>query len=429
MRYVTALAAFLFSLSMALTAQPFVKVKDGRFMRNEKPYYFVGANMWYAPILASEGRGGNLSRLVQELDTLQAIGVTNLRILMGADAGSSQASCVSPVLQKAPGQMNDTLLAGMDRLLVEMAKRDMTAVIYLNNAWDWSGGYGFYLQNTGHGESPASDGEGYASYVKYASAFSTDKAAQALFFDYIRCMAGRTNALTGIPYREDPTIMAWQICNEPRPFSNDSATLKGFKEWVTQAAHILKETDPNHLVSVGSEGIIGCGQNAQLYQQLHIHPDIDYLTLHIWPLNWNWSSRDRLYEALPNVYVKSEEYISQHEFMAKKLNKPMVIEEFGYARDKNFLGTDTPTRARDSFYGYVFSKLADSATGKQSALMGINFWGWGGSGRPTGKQWKQGQDYLSDPPHEPQGWYSVFDTDQSTLQIIRHTAHVLKSQE
>ena len=27
----------------------------------------------------------------------------------------------------------------------------------------------------------------------------------------------RTNTITGIPYRDDPTIMAWQLANEPRP--------------------------------------------------------------------------------------------------------------------------------------------------------------------------------------------------------------------
>ena len=27
--------------------------------------------------------------------------------------------------------------------------------------------------------------------------------------------------------------------------------------------------------------------------------------------------------------------------------------------------------------------------------------------------------YLGDPPHEPQGWYGVFDTDVSTHALIR----------
>ena len=37
----------------------FVKVVDGHFQRNGKPYYYVGTNFWYGAILGSEGRGGN----------------------------------------------------------------------------------------------------------------------------------------------------------------------------------------------------------------------------------------------------------------------------------------------------------------------------------------------------------------------------------
>jgi mannan endo-1,4-beta-mannosidase len=33
--------------------------------------------------------------------------------------------------------------------------------------------------------------------------------------------------------------------------------------------------------------------------------------------------------------------------------------------------------------------------------------------------WQAGDDYLSDPPHEPQGWYSVFDCDTTTIDIIK----------
>ena len=51
-------------------------------------------------------------------------------------------------------------------------------------------------------------------------------------------------------------------------------------------------------------------------------------------------------------------------------------------------------------------------------IAGCNFWGWGGSARPANETWKPGDDYLCDPPHEPQGWYSVFDNDNSTVSTI-----------
>ena len=127
------------------TVSPFIQVKDGQFIRNGQPYYYIGANFWYGAILASEGTGGNRERLHQELDSLKAIGVDNLRILVGADGKRGVPTKVEPTLQEAPGVYNDTILAGLDYLLAEMEKRDMVAVLYLNNSWEWSGGYSQYL--------------------------------------------------------------------------------------------------------------------------------------------------------------------------------------------------------------------------------------------------------------------------------------------
>ena len=36
----------------------FVKVENGHFVKDGKPYYYVGTNFWYGAILASEGQGG-----------------------------------------------------------------------------------------------------------------------------------------------------------------------------------------------------------------------------------------------------------------------------------------------------------------------------------------------------------------------------------
>jgi mannan endo-1,4-beta-mannosidase len=100
------------------------------------------------------------------------------------------------------------------------------------------------------------------------------------------------------------------------------------------------------------------------------------------------------------------------------LGKPLVIEEFGYSRKENKPGTDIPTDSRDTFYRYIFEQVAKSVN-EGSPLVGCNFWGWGGSGRPRYLVWQAGDDYLCDPPHEPQGWYSVFDNDTTTIETIK----------
>ena len=147
----------LFALSCTTTSQKqqtkdFVRVENGHFVRNGKPYYYVGTNFWYGAILGSEGEGGNRQRLCRELDSLKSMGIDNLRILVGSDGERGIAAKVEPTLQVAPGVYNDTIFAGLDYLLTEMSKRDMLAVLYLNNSWEWSGGYGQYLQWAGYGK-------------------------------------------------------------------------------------------------------------------------------------------------------------------------------------------------------------------------------------------------------------------------------------
>ena len=125
-------------------AKDFVKVENGQFIRNGKPYYFVGTNFWYGAILGSQGEAGDRERLVKELDMLKSMGVDNLRVLVGGDGDNGVPLRIEPTLQTAPGVYNEELLDGLDYLLMEMGKRDMTAVLYLNNSWEWSGGYTQY---------------------------------------------------------------------------------------------------------------------------------------------------------------------------------------------------------------------------------------------------------------------------------------------
>jgi mannan endo-1,4-beta-mannosidase len=147
------------------TTSSFVEQHDGRLWLNGKEYQFVGTNFWYGSILGSEGQGGDRARLLRELDKLHELGLDNLRILVGSDGEQGVTTKVEPTLQKAPGEYNDTLLAGLDFLLSEMGKRGMKAVLYLNNSWEWSVGYGYYLEQAGVGKAPRPNEAGYQAYM------------------------------------------------------------------------------------------------------------------------------------------------------------------------------------------------------------------------------------------------------------------------
>ncbi|MDR0895143.1 MAG: cellulase family glycosylhydrolase [Prevotellaceae bacterium] len=404
--------------SSGSTDSPFVRVNgQGQFVRNGQPYYYVGTNLWYGALLGSTGEGGNRDRLHRELDLLKEIGIKNLRVLVGADGTNDVSVRVRPALQSAPGVYNDTILDGLDYFMNELRKRDMTAVLYLNNAWEWSGGFSMYLEWTGHGRAAIPAVDGYEAYTAYVTQFVRSDSARALFAKHVEFIVSRTNRYSEVKYVDDPTLMAWQICNEPRAFSQ--ASKEPFARWLAEVAAQIKRLDPHHLVSTGSEGSWGCENDLQLYEQIHADPNIDYLTIHIWPYNWSWVKADSLTQMLPQAKAYTQAYLDEHLALAQKLRKPLVLEEFGYPRDGFLFSKDTPVTARDSYYQYLFDRVrADREQG--AWLAGCNFWAWGGLAKqtPTHIYWKRGDDYTGDPAQEQQGLYAVYATD-STVEVIR----------
>lgn len=396
----------------------FIKVNaDGQFVRDGKPYYFVGANFWYGAILGSEGEGGNRERLHKELDFLKSIGINNLRVLVGADGENGIKTRVEPSLQVAPGVYNDTILAGLDYFMNELRERDMTAVLYLNNSWEWSGGYSVYLQWSGHGDAVVPAVDGWPAYMEYVKQFPQSDSAKALFANHVNYIVSRTNRYNQIKYVDDPTIMSWQIGNEPRAFSDENK--EPFARWMADVAAQIKSLDPNHMVSSGSEGAWGYEMDMNLFEKIHADPNINYLNIHIWPYNWGWVKADSLKELLPCAKENTKKYIDDHMVIARKYSKPIVLEEFGFPRDGFSFSKEAPTTARDEYYRYVFDLIRqDRESG--GLFAGCNFWAWGGFAgqNPDHVFWEKGDDYTGDPAQEQQGLNSVFATD-STIEIIK----------
>ena len=398
------------------TTTGFVCRSETGFVVDDKPYTFVGANFWYGPVLGSEGQGGDRLRLCRELDALHAMGLDNLRVLVGSDGEQGVRTKVEPTLQKAPGVYNDTLLAGLDYLLMEMGKRGMKAVLYLNNSWEWSGGYGFYLEHAGAGKAPRPEEDGYEAYMRHVAKFATNEQAHELFFNYVRFIVSRQNRYTSLYYKDDPAIMAWQIGNEPRAFGEQQK--QPFAKWLSLTSALIRSLDANHLISIGSEGIWGCEMDSALYRQISADPNIDYLTVHVWPYNWSWARGDSLIADVDIACSNTRDYLRPHFLIARELRKPLVVEEFGYPRDDMSYVPGTSTAGRDSYYDFIFSLMAS-----ESVVAGCNFWAWGGEVRPQHERWQIGDPYVGDPAQEPQGLNSVFLCDSTTLSIVRSYSH------
>jgi len=228
---VTTIATFFSWTASAATPAPnkvvsgseqsgFVTVKGRHFLLDGKPYYYAGANLWYGMYLGSPGKTGDRARLTKELDQLASQGVLNLRVLAISEA-SALKRAVRPAVLLEPKVVDQTLWEGLDFLLAEMAKRDMKAVLYLNNFWQWSGGMSQYIAwfNGKPVMDPDVTGD-WNAFMDNSATFYREPQAQQAYRRVIERLVKRRNSLNGRSYSTDPTIMSWQLANEPRPGSD-----------------------------------------------------------------------------------------------------------------------------------------------------------------------------------------------------------------
>ncbi|WP_433928129.1 cellulase family glycosylhydrolase [Sorangium cellulosum] len=467
----------------------YVRVDGSKLTLDGKPYKYMGTNFWAAPFVS-------LERLRTELDILQAHGVLNLRIMALAegDIPESQQNDeefgpqrIYPASNDAPcaDRPLEIYAAHLKNVLDEMHSRGMKAVMTLNDFWHWSGGMPQYMK-WAHDQPETTCGEDFSDYqvglthpetgaellaadhhvpfadsirfqegtgedcqavaidewaiphsgvldpstnpwpdqMDLSSLFFCNKKAQEFYFSRAKVLIEKL--------KDHPGIMAWQLGNEPRSFKGWGGV---FKLWVERNAKFIKDIDPNHLVSIGSEGDLsynwGDYANSD-FREFHDVAGIDYLTFHVWPENWEWYDPSLPIDSnearsLSEAITKSNEYIDLQIEHAKALNKPIVVEEFGLARDDKSEAVASSVTKRNEYYATLFDAVVAN-----EELAGVNFWAWAGTGRPTddgNDYWHLGEDYIGDPPHELQGWYSVYDGDTETLNTIMSYADQINTIE
>lgn len=419
---VVALSGCVNTTSAVRAPDSFVKVVGTKFEKNGKPYVIAGTNMWYAGYLGAATSVGDRTRLATELDTLKAMGVNNLRVLAVSEKSETN-SAVKPATTNGFGNYDESLLQGLDYLLIELAKRDMTVVLYFNNFWQWSGGMTQYM-NWIDGEpvqdpNVTNDWEGFMA--KSASFYRSQK-AQEEYRSTIKKIITRVNSISGKAYVDDAAIMSWQLANEPRPGnSSTSAEHKQiYIDWINGVTAYIKSLDPHHLVSTGAEGLMGAVNDEQLFIDAHSSVNVDYLTYHMWIRNWGWFDKTKPAETWDAGWAKATDYLNVHIDIAKKIGKPIVLEEFGLDRDMGAYDISATTQYRDKFYQQVFALLLTRVQ-QGAPIAGYNFWAWNGQARTERSNywWQEGDDLMGDPPQEQQGMYGVFDSDKSTIDIIK----------
>ena len=407
----------------------FVQVQGTRFVLDGRTYRFAGANFWYGAYLGAPDGIGDRARLRDELDQLKAAGIDNLRVLAMSEASGFKRA-VRPAIMTAPGEYDERLLQGLDYLLVEMGRRDMKAVLYLNNFWQWSGGMSQYVAwATGEPLADPDESGDWSGFMQDSARFYSLPKAQGWYRDAIRKVVGRTNGISGVAYADDPTVMSWQLANEPRPGSADKghANLAAYDAWVDETAGFIHGLAPKQLVSTGSEGAVGSLGDIDLYARAHRSRNVDYLTFHLWPSNWDWIDKQDPAARLDSGLAESLAYIDCHIDLAGRLGKPIVLSEFGLNRDGGSFDPASGVVARDRFYRAVYDRLLQRMQAGD-AIAGSNFWAWGGRGRTANADWmwRPGDPFTGDPPQEAQGLFSLFDGDASTLGIVSAHARAVR---
>ena len=296
------------------------------FELDGSPFCFVGANNYY---LAYAPR----PMVDDVLESAQAMGVKVVRTWGFIDRGSLDNRVPSidgdgtkrgfyfqawdPLAERAIFNDGPNGLQGLDYAVAKAGQLGLKVVLVLINNWQQFGGMDQYLAWFG---------------LSRHSDFYRDPRVRKAYQRYLEHLALRVNGFTNRAYREDPTIFAWELANEPRGSAGTpSSVVTG---WASEMSSYLKSIDPNHMVAVGDEGFLDGDSEHWTYhagngvdhRTLTALPNIDYGTFHLYPEAWGTG------------FGWSERWLDDHFRVARELGKPTVLEEYGLTVTRDALG-------------------------------------------------------------------------------------------
>jgi len=143
--------------------------------------------------------------------------------------------------------------------------------------------------------------------------FFTDPEVIAAFEDHIRAMLNHKNSLTGIAYKDDPTILAWENCNVCGLFVAGTSA-SSYLPWIDTIGSFIKSIDKKHLYEDDS-GFFFFDQKALDAKT------VDIVTAEYYP---HW---DALFGAGQKTTAES---FSKHAALATAKGKVYVACEFGW---------------------------------------------------------------------------------------------------
>lgn len=305
---------------------PFVTREGSDLYLQGRPFRFAGSNNYY-PIYKSPLMVRAL------LDKAAASDFAVMRVwstaVIGNQDGSNSVDGIKEGVYThywdgAAPAFNDGPdgLQRLDLVVAEAGKRKLKLILPLVNNWNEFGGMNQYVRWRGG---------------QYHDDFYTDTTIKSWYKAWISHLLNRKNSITGIRYKDDPTIMMWELANEPRCIGSGGAngyprspncTTDTLVSWAGEMSRYIKSIDKNHLVSVGDEGFLclpngtdwtdNCSEGVDSYAFAAL-PHVDAMSVHLYPDADSWGKTPEW----------GTDWIIKHVQKAKKLRKAVYLGEFG----------------------------------------------------------------------------------------------------
>jgi mannan endo-1,4-beta-mannosidase len=296
----------------------FVRQRNGRFMIGQKPFRFVGANV------AVMYRDQDRERMPETIQQAAHAGIKVVRIWAFGEGGPNDVKPVADFedwprdhyFRLAPGQWNEDAFVFLDRVIAEAAKNNIYVQLCLTNWWRDTGGVTQYLRWAGINDA-ADDRYKFGINNEKAILFYSNPETRRLYREHLEKLATRRNTITGVLYRDDPTIFGWELMNEAQAITGRWAERRA---WFAEMSAYLKSLDPNHMIAPGAWGYRTSSERREWLAD-HLIPTIDYCDVHSYP-------RDD-HDSFVDSPAALEEFIENRAAAAFSIRKPLVFGEFG----------------------------------------------------------------------------------------------------